>query len=202
MGIQDSRLGFSGSRSMDSGLSVLDSSLCQWNLDSGFQSLVGFCIPRAVFRILQTIISQIPESGFLCMERLFVIFVYWWSIETINEAISLRFLIVFSVSSLPQDVTDPLECDGNLADDNYEEAEDDDENEEKAASNSDDVDVEESDKNLVKHSERYKFITVSSRIQQWWQLTHAMAVFIVRTHYPSARTWANICSSSGYASLV
>ena len=65
----------------------------------------------------------------------------------------MRFLIVFSVSSLPQDVTDPLECDGNLADDNYEEAEND-ENEEKAASNSDDVDVEESDINLVKHSER------------------------------------------------
>ena len=57
------------------------------------------------------------------------------------------------MSSLPQDVTDPLECDGNLADDNYEEAEND-ENEEKAASNSDDVDVEESDINLVKHSER------------------------------------------------
>ena len=100
--------------------------------------------------------------------------------------------IVFSVSSLPQDVTDRVECDGNLAEDNYEEAEDDDENEEKAASNSDDVDVEESDKNLVKHSERYKFLTVSSRIQQWWQLTHAMAVFIVRKHYPSGRTWANI----------
>ena len=71
------------------------------------------------------------------------------------------------MSSLPQDVTDPLECDRNLADDNYEEAEDDDENEEKAASNSDNGDVEESDKNLVKNSERYKFITVSSRIQQW-----------------------------------
>ena len=80
----------------------------------------------------------------------------------------MRFSIVFSVSSLPQDVTDPLECDGNSADDNYEEAQsEDDESEEKAASNSDDVDVEESDKNLVKHSERYKFITVSSRIQQW-----------------------------------
>ena len=78
----------------------------------------------------------------------------------------MRFSIVFSVSSLPQDVTDPLECDENLADDNYEEAEDD-EKEEKAASSSDDVDVEESDKNLVKHSERYKLITVSSRIQQW-----------------------------------
>ena len=29
-----------------------------------------------------------------------------------------------------------------------------------------------------------------------------MAVFILETHYPSGRTWANICSSSGYASLV
>ena len=77
----------------------------------------------------------------------------------------MRFSIVFSVSSLPQDVTDPLECDGNSADDNYEEAQsEDDESEEKAASNSDDVDVEESDP--VKHSESYKFITLSWRIQQ------------------------------------
>ena len=78
----------------------------------------------------------------------------------------MRLSIVFSVSSLPQDVTDPLKCDGILADNDYEETEDD-ENEEKGASKRDDVDVEESDKNLVKHSERYKFITVSSRIQQW-----------------------------------
>ena len=26
---------------------------------------------------------------------------------------------------------------------------------------------------------------------------YTMAVFILKTHYPSARTWANICSSSG-----
>ena len=36
---------------MDSGFQVLDSSLFQWNLDSGFQSLVVFQIPRAVLRI-------------------------------------------------------------------------------------------------------------------------------------------------------
>ena len=30
---------------------VLDSSLCQWNLDSGFQSSVGFQIPWAEFQI-------------------------------------------------------------------------------------------------------------------------------------------------------
>ena len=35
---------------VDSGFQVLDSSFCQWNLDSGFQSFVGFRIPRAVFR--------------------------------------------------------------------------------------------------------------------------------------------------------
>ena len=29
---------------------ILDSNFCQWNLDSGFQSLVGFRIPWAVFR--------------------------------------------------------------------------------------------------------------------------------------------------------
>ena len=30
----------------------------------------------------------------------------------------------------------------------------------------------------------------------------SMAVFKLRTHYPTGRTWANICSSSGYASQV
>ena len=36
---------------MDSGFQVLDYSLYyQWNLDSVFQSLVGFWIPRAVFQ--------------------------------------------------------------------------------------------------------------------------------------------------------
>ena len=34
-----------GFHAMDSGLQVLDSSLCQWTLDSGFQSLVVFRIP-------------------------------------------------------------------------------------------------------------------------------------------------------------
>ena len=29
-----------------------------------------------------------------------------------------------------------------------------------------------------------------------------LAVFILKTHYPSGRAWANICSSSDYASLV
>ena len=35
----------SGFHLMDSGSQVLYSSLCQWNLDPGFQSLVGFRIP-------------------------------------------------------------------------------------------------------------------------------------------------------------
>ena len=30
----------------------------------------------------------------------------------------------------------------------------------------------------------------------------AMSVFILSMHYPSGQTWANICSSSGHASLV
>ena len=30
----------------------------------------------------------------------------------------------------------------------------------------------------------------------------SMAVFTLRTYYPSGRTWANISSSSGYASQV
>ena len=37
----------SGLHAVRSGFQVLDSSLCQWNLDSGFQSLVGFQIPNS-----------------------------------------------------------------------------------------------------------------------------------------------------------
>ena len=64
---------------MDSGFRVLDSSLFQWNLDSRFHSLVGYLssildsglhkqnFPG--FRILQTKIFQIPESGYPYMGR-------------------------------------------------------------------------------------------------------------------------------------
>ena len=48
-----------GFHEVDSGFQVLDSSICQWNLDSGFQSLVGFRNPWAVFRIPK---PRIPES--------------------------------------------------------------------------------------------------------------------------------------------
>ena len=49
----------SGFRTVEFGFQVLDSSLCQWNLDSGFQSLVGFRTPCTVFRILK---PRIPNS--------------------------------------------------------------------------------------------------------------------------------------------
>ena len=49
----------SGIHAEDSGFQVLDSRICQWNLDSGFQSLVGFRIPWAVFRIPN---PRIPDS--------------------------------------------------------------------------------------------------------------------------------------------
>ena len=39
-------------------------SLCQWNLDSGFQSLVGFRIPCAVFRIPKPRISDPTSKTF------------------------------------------------------------------------------------------------------------------------------------------
>ena len=35
----------SGFHTVDSGIQVLNASLCQWNLDSRFQLLVGFRIP-------------------------------------------------------------------------------------------------------------------------------------------------------------
>ena len=44
---------------MDSGFQVLDSSFCEWNLDSGFQSLVGLRIPCVIFRIPK---PKIPDS--------------------------------------------------------------------------------------------------------------------------------------------
>ena len=49
----------SGFHTVDSGFQVLDSSLCQWNLDSGFQLFTGFQIHWAVFRIPK---PRIPDS--------------------------------------------------------------------------------------------------------------------------------------------
>jgi len=57
-GIQD-RLWFWIPRQGFSGFQVLDSSLCQRNLDSGFQSLVGFRILWDVFHIPK---PKIPDS--------------------------------------------------------------------------------------------------------------------------------------------
>ena len=50
---------YSGFHTADSGFQVLDSSICQWNLDSEFQLLVGFQIPWAVFRFPK---PRIPDS--------------------------------------------------------------------------------------------------------------------------------------------
>ena len=44
---------------LDSGFHTVNSSLCQWNLDSGFHLFVGFQIPWAVFWIPK---SRIPHS--------------------------------------------------------------------------------------------------------------------------------------------
>ena len=52
----------SGFHDTDSGLQVLDSSICQWNLDSGLQSLEGFRIRWAVFRI--PLKPRITDYGF------------------------------------------------------------------------------------------------------------------------------------------
>ena len=50
----------SGFLAVDSGFQVLDFSLCQWNLDSGFQSLVGFFwIPNP--RISDSTSSNFPD---------------------------------------------------------------------------------------------------------------------------------------------
>ena len=42
----------------------LDSTLCHWNLDTGFQSLVGFRIPSAVFRIPKPRTSNSTSKNF------------------------------------------------------------------------------------------------------------------------------------------
>ena len=60
-----------------SGFQVLNSSLCQWNLDSGFQSLVGSRIPRAkISRIPNTTSKNLPDSwslDSLTMGRMFAV---------------------------------------------------------------------------------------------------------------------------------
>ena len=50
---------------LESGFQDMDSSLCQWNLDSGFQSLVGFRTPWAVFRIPKPRISDSTNKNLL-----------------------------------------------------------------------------------------------------------------------------------------
>ena len=57
----------SGIHAMYSRFQVMDTSLCQWNLDSGIQSLAGFRIPYVVFwipktRILDSSSRILPES--------------------------------------------------------------------------------------------------------------------------------------------
>ena len=66
----------SGFHAVDSGFQVLHSSLFQWNLDSGLQSLVdsGFLdlfseFQSPGFQIPHTNISKITESGFLYTAR-------------------------------------------------------------------------------------------------------------------------------------
>ena len=50
----------SGFQAVNSGFQVQDSSVSQWNLDSGFQSLAGFRIPQAnISRI------PLPEASLL-----------------------------------------------------------------------------------------------------------------------------------------
>ena len=77
----------SGFHAVDSGFQVLDSSFCQWNLDSGFQSLVGFQNPWAVFQIPKPRIpdrksknSRISESGFRGANRWFFFTSRYWMI--------------------------------------------------------------------------------------------------------------------------
>ena len=54
----------SGFQTTDYGFQVLDSSLCEWNVDSWFQSLLGFRILWAVFRIPKPRISDSTRKNF------------------------------------------------------------------------------------------------------------------------------------------
>ena len=51
----------SGLHAVGSGFQVLNSSLCWWNLDSGFQSLVGFQIPNS--RVSDSTSKIFPNAG-------------------------------------------------------------------------------------------------------------------------------------------
>ena len=52
---------------------------------------------------------------------------------------------------------------------------------------------------LFSRSDRLEFWLNGSRPLSVLTGNASMAVFILRTHYPSGRTWANIFGSSGYA---
>ena len=49
---------------MDSGFQVMDSSLSEWNLDSGFQSLVGFQILCELYSGFQSQGFRNPQANF------------------------------------------------------------------------------------------------------------------------------------------
>ena len=71
----------SGLHAVDSGFQVLDSSFCRWNLNSGFQSLVEFRTPYAVFQIPKPRILDSTKQKFLDSEILI----------PLHEAISIFF---------------------------------------------------------------------------------------------------------------
>ena len=92
----------SGLNIVDSGFQVPDSSLCQWNLDSGFQLPVGFRTHWAVFRIPKPRISdtqawfcRIPESQFPYIGRQLA---YWR--QSSQETLTSKMLDTFSNSLL------------------------------------------------------------------------------------------------------
>ena len=54
----------------------------------------------------------------------------------------------------------------------------------------------------ISGSENLKLHFVTDGWSNYWWSKEWMAVIILKTHYPSGQTWADICSSSSYASQV
>ena len=89
---------------LDSGFDTVDSSLCQWNLDSGFHSFVGFQIPWAVFWIPKSRILHSTSKIFLNCGFQKQKFPGFLNQNSLTESEKVLFLLVHLLSSKTQGI--------------------------------------------------------------------------------------------------
>ena len=98
----DSHLDQESKTVLDSRFQVLNSRLCQWNLDAGFQWLVGFRIPWAVFRILNPRTLHSTSQTFL-PSRIRIPFPDMTHLQFSSFTLPLRYVLENFIYNSPQE---------------------------------------------------------------------------------------------------